>query len=88
MRHSTAQTPITATFFNEEGGSYLDALPIPLQKELWLLFLVEGVSPLEFEDAFNALQEGRVSAFSWELSLRLALSQAKFRFNMKTADSM
>lgn len=63
--------------FNEEGGSYLDALPIPLQKELWLLFLVEGVSPLEFEDAFNALQEGRVSAFSWELSLRLALSQAK-----------
>lgn len=63
--------------FNEEGGSYLDALPIPLQKELWLLFLVEGVSPLEFEDAFDALQEGRVSAFSWELSLRLALSQAK-----------
>ena len=76
MRHSTAQTPITATFFNEEGGSYLDALQF-LCKGIVAALLVEGVSPLEFEDAFNALQEGRVSAFSWELSLRLALSQAK-----------
>lgn len=54
---------------------YLESLPVVFKKKLWVLYLQEGVSPVEFDDAFRALQETRISAFSWELSLRLALSE-------------
>lgn len=63
------------------GQSYLDSLPVPLMKELWLLFLRDKFSPLEFDDARNALQKGECCAFPWELSLHLALSEAQVKIS-------
>lgn len=60
-----------------EGGGedYLTSLPVELLKQLWLLFLKERVSPLEFDDAFAFLRAEEIPAFPWELSLRLALGE-------------
>lgn len=63
------------------GQSYLDSLPVPLMKELWLLFLRDRFSPLEFDDALCALQKGECAAFPWELSLHLALSEAQIEIS-------
>ena len=61
---------------NETEQAYLSSLTVALQKKLWLLFLEDGLSPMEFDDAFNALQNGEAPVFPWELSLRLAMSEA------------
>lgn len=65
----------------QRGQSYLDSLPIPLIKELWLLFLRDKFSPLEFDDARNALEKRKCSAFPWELSLHLALSEEHIKIS-------
>lgn len=41
-----------------------------------MMYFNDGLSPLEFEDAFSAIESGEISAFPWELALRLALEEA------------
>lgn len=56
---------------------YTDALTVDQKKTLWLLFLRDAVSPIEFEDTFERLSSGLLeTAFSWELALRLAMAEA------------
>ncbi len=39
------------------------------------LYFDDGISPLEFDDAFSAMERNEVSVFPWELALRLALEE-------------
>ncbi len=55
---------------------YLNTLSIEQIKDLWLLFLKENISPIEFDDAFDALKSHTIAAFPWELALRIAISEA------------
>lgn len=60
-----------------DTDSCVAALPVPLQKRLWRLFLVDGVSPVEFEFVWERLAAHMLEGgFAWALSLRLALSEA------------
>ncbi len=54
----------------------LNVLSIQQRKKLWLMYFNDGLSPLEFEDAFSAIERGEISEFPWELALRLALEEA------------
>ena len=66
----------------EEGdiiSSILD-LSVAQQKELWLVFLADRISPLEFFYVLQAVDKGQVpSFFTWELSLRLAIDEEGIR---------
>lgn len=64
-----------------DGQNYLDSLPVALKKDLWLLFLRDKLSPLEFDGALDALQKGECAAFPWELSLHLALSEDQIKIS-------
>lgn len=58
-----------------ESESFIDSLSIEQMKKLWLVFLKEKISPLEFDYAMNRYKNDILySLFEWELSLRLALS--------------
>lgn len=59
----------------DEYESYLNALSIEQRKKLWNLYFDDGISPLEFDDAFSAMERNEVSVFPWELALRLALEE-------------
>lgn len=62
---------------NADSNVFFSALSVRRQTKLWLLLLNDGVSAPEFDYVFSALEEGFLrSLFSWELSLRLALSEA------------
>ncbi|WP_343208066.1 hypothetical protein [Anaerolentibacter hominis] len=67
----------------EEGqDSILDALTIDQQKQLWLLFLKDGLSAVEFEYLEGEADAGETFRLPfWELSLRLALGEAGVRIN-------
>lgn len=54
---------------------YLNSLTVGQRKNLWLVYFENKQSPLEFDDAFSAIQRNKISAFPWELSLRLALEE-------------
>ena len=54
---------------------YLNALSIQQRKNLWLMYFNDGLSPLEFEDAYSAIERGEISSFPWELALRLVLEE-------------
>lgn len=58
-----------------ETSHYLNALSISQRKKLWLLFLNDHFSPLEFDDAYTAMEQNIISAFPWELALRLAMEE-------------
>lgn len=64
-----------------EDDIYLNSLSISQRKQLWLLYFREGLSPLEFDDAFSAMENNEISAFPWELALRLALEEAGITVN-------
>lgn len=60
-----------------EPASMLEALTVEQQKELWLLLLRDGMGALEFETVWEQWEAGGFAAlFTWELSLRMALSEA------------
>lgn len=59
----------------DEYESYLNSLSIEQRKKLWLIYFDNGLSPLEFDDAFSAMERNEISVFSWELALRLALEE-------------
>lgn len=54
---------------------FLNALSIQQRKKLWLMYFGDGLSPLEFENAYSAIERGEISEFPWELALRLALEE-------------
>ena len=55
--------------------SYLNSLSVEQLKKLWILYLADGLSPIEFDDAFSAMEANEISVFPWELALRLALEE-------------
>lgn len=58
-----------------ESELFIDSLSIEQMKELWLVFLREKISPLEFDYAMNRYKNDILySLFEWELALRLALN--------------
>lgn len=59
----------------DEYESYLNSLSIEQRKKLWLIYFDNGLSPLEFDDAFSAMERNEISVFPWELALRLALEE-------------
>ncbi|WP_069989056.1 hypothetical protein [Massilioclostridium coli] len=60
----------------EQKISFLQSLSVEQQKYLWMLFLNDQVSVMEFEYLVEKLQEKEeISLFQWELALRLALSE-------------
>lgn len=40
-----------------------------------MIYFDNGLSPLEFDDAFSAMERNEISVFPWELALRLALEE-------------
>lgn len=60
---------------NNNEDHYLNSLTVGQRKNLWLVYFENKLSPLEFDDAFSAIQQNEISAFPWELSLRLALEE-------------
>ena len=58
-----------------ENESFIDSLSIEQRKELWILFLKDKLSPIDFDYAFERYKDDSLySLFEWELALRLALS--------------
>lgn len=55
--------------------SYLNSLSVKQRKKLWILYLTDGLSPIEFDDAFSEMEANQISVFPWELALRLALEE-------------
>ncbi len=61
-------------------GDCVSNLSVERQKELWMVFFQDGISPVEFTYMADILAEGTpFPMFSWELSLRLALHEAGIR---------
>ena len=63
----------------EEGGDFLgkclDSLTIQQMEELWMNFLRDGATAVEFETLYSRLSEGLpCNMYRWELSLQLALA--------------
>lgn len=55
---------------------FINSLSVEQKKKLWVMFLSDGVSSVEFDYAIELLGEGiPYNIFTWELSLRLALSE-------------
>ena len=76
--------PDTAfAYFNlnrdSDAADPLDVLSVEQKKTLWLLFLEDGVSAVEFADLLEPAERGEVPLFTWELALRLALDTAGIR---------
>lgn len=69
------------TFLSNTTEIYLNSLTIELIKKLWLLYLVDRLNPLEFNDAFSAMEKNQISIFPWELALRLALEETGITVN-------
>ena len=66
------------TLDNEEE-EYLNSLSILQMKELWLDFLLDHHTALEFELLYNMFQKISMEKMHlWELALRIALSQCEF----------
>lgn len=59
----------------DRDESYLNSLSVEQRKKLWILYLTDGLSPIEFDDAFSEMEENEISVFPWELALRLALEE-------------
>ncbi|WP_411328685.1 hypothetical protein [Anaerofustis stercorihominis] len=58
-----------------EHESFIDSLSIEQRKELWIFFLKDKLSPIDFDYAFERYKDDTMySLFEWELALRLALS--------------
>lgn len=56
------------------------SLTVLQKKELWMLFLQERYSPIEFDEVWKQMEdEQRLTMFSWEMALRLALDQLGIR---------
>ncbi|MCH1981612.1 hypothetical protein MCG98_03385 [Ruminococcus sp. OA3] len=56
------------------------SLTVSQKKELWMLFLQERYSPIEFDEVWKLMEdEQRLTMFSWEMALRLALDQLGVR---------
>ncbi len=64
---------------NSDAANPLDVLSVEQKKTLWLLFLEDGVSAVEFADLLEPAERGEVPLFTWELALRLALDTAGIR---------
>ncbi len=64
---------------NSDAAALLDVLSVEQKKTLWLLFLEDGVSAVEFADLLEPAERGEVPLFTWELALRLALDTAGIR---------
>ena len=62
--------------FNSAESYYFGAVANQLKSGNFLrLYFDDGISPLEFDDAFSAMERNEVSVFPWELALRLALEE-------------
>lgn len=61
----------------DAAGGFLDALSVAQKQQLWLLFLQDGFSAVEFECVLQQMgSRCPPPLFTWELSLRLALGEA------------
>lgn len=61
----------------EQGGFFLNILTLEQKKELWTVYLEEGISPVEFEYLNDAIgREWEINIFEWNLALQMAMSQA------------
>lgn len=60
---------------DDNPAQYLLSLSVEQIKKLWLLYLEDGISPMEFDDAYNFIAGKEISEFSWELALRIALEE-------------
>lgn len=75
FQQRSSDTYYRYVIIGENGESYLNSLSIEQRKKLWILYLTDGLSPIEFDDAFSAMEANEISIFPWELALRLALEE-------------
>ena len=62
------------------AGDLLDSLNFSQKAQLWTAFLREGFNPAEFEWLADAISGGSLdNRMEWELALREAMDQLKFR---------
>lgn len=73
---------------NEESDRFfLDVLSLEQKKELWLKFLRDGVSPMEFAYVTQAIvEEEEINVFEWELSLHMAMAAEGMRIEYGEED--
>lgn len=58
-----------------DENRYTDSLSIKQKRQMWTLFLEDGISPLEFDNILRQRKDHTAVLFSWELALKLAMGE-------------
>lgn len=67
------------------------SLSISQKKELWMMFLQDRYSPIEFDEVWEVMESQKsLTMFSWEMALRLALDElgVEISYNEKNGFSV
>ena len=58
-----------------DAERYTDSLSMEQKKQLWEMYLEQGLSPLEFDNVLRLRKMHTAVLFSWELALKLSLGE-------------